>query len=112
MTLKEKSSPLLSLYAVTVVCVSQGNYATQDSSAICHLMPRRHQGRVKTGGGAGICTLWQFRSKVCYYIYLSLTQRFQSIICDFTVKRVCKTREEEEEEENTITFRLKCIVIA
>ena len=28
------------------------------------------------------------------------------------VERVCKTREEEEEEENTITFRLKCIVIA
>ena len=27
------------------------------------------------------------------------------------VERVCKTREEEEEEENTITFRLKCIVI-
>ena len=26
------------------------------------------------------------------------------------VKRVCKTL--EEEEENTITFRLKCIVIA
>ena len=29
-----------------------------------------------------------------------------------TVERVCKTREEEEEEENTITFRLKCIVLA
>ena len=28
------------------------------------------------------------------------------------VERVCKTRDEEEEEENTITFRLKCIVIA
>ena len=27
-------------------------------------------------------------------------------------ERVCKTQEEEEEEDNTITFRLKCIVIA
>ena len=27
-----------------------------------------------------------------------------------TIEMVCKTR--EEEEENTITFRLKCIVIA
>ena len=30
------------------------------------------------------------------------------------IARVCKTREEEEEEEeeNTITFSLKCIMIA
>ena len=31
---------------------------------------------------------------------------------DFVVDRLSKNREEEEEEENTITFRLKCIVIA
>ena len=29
---------------------------------------------------------------------------------NITIERVCKTR--EEEEENTVTFRLKCIVIA
>ena len=28
------------------------------------------------------------------------------------IERVCKTPEKEEEEENTITFHLKCIVIA
>ena len=31
---------------------------------------------VERGGWAGICTLWQFRSKPCYYIYLSLPQSF------------------------------------
>ena len=30
----------------------------------------------------------------------------------FSIDRLSKNREEEEEEENTITFRLKCILIA
>ena len=36
---------------------------------------------------------------------------YQNIII-IIFERVCKTWEEEEEEENTIIFRLKCIVIA
>ena len=37
---------------------------------------------------------------------------FSSCLIDVTVDRLSKNGEEEEEEENTITFRLKCIVIA
>ena len=29
-------------YIVLVVLETQGNYATRDSSGMCHLMPRRH----------------------------------------------------------------------
>ena len=38
--------------------------------------------------------------------------RESKVNASYIFDRLSKNREEEEEEENTITFRLKCIVIA
>ena len=79
---------------------------------MCHWMPRRHLPEWKKEderafvhcGSSGLNYVIAC-NRVCH-------KAFQDVVCHFIVERVCKTREEGEEEENTITFRLKCIVIA
>ena len=47
--------------------ITQGNYATQESSGQFHLMPQWHLPEWREeragGGGAGICAPWQFKAK-------------------------------------------------
>ena len=39
------------------------NYATQDSSGMCHLMPQCHLPEWQEDRGAGLCTPWQLDAK-------------------------------------------------
>ena len=64
---------------------TQGNYATQDSTGMWHLMPWWHltEWRQKEEWYMGICTLWQFKSKLCYYIWVCHRKCHLSLYSDF-----------------------------
>ena len=104
-------NPRLSFIITCTTASTQGNYATRDSSGMCHLLPQRNFPEWREEEER------EFVHRGSWILNKGLDNTMLATVnCIYmkSFERLCKTREEEEEEEeeNTITFRLKCNVKA